>query len=398
MKVILLVLDALGVGQLSNGNTYETITRKNKKLDELVLSQIINYSIEKTRYKEEIKSITKEYRLETLLADNLIPSSSVPDSFLGHLEMIGNHAKVEEVYLEEEKSRLMKVLNQYGNIEYKNGFIFINDNIVIGNNAECSPGLNINVLALRANLSVEVLIEISEKILELTNCVRVIMMYGNNINIKQIYELGTEKRQNKDGAYRWYLKIPPLQIYNNRYKVQHFGNKKLIPYLLNSINNSREVNCVELIGKVAKMFQQDSMDIQTGYDGIETDKIFAALERNLKDRKRKLEFVWVNIQKIDLFGHQEDVESSSSEYQIIADKVVSIIEMLKQNDVLLITADHGNDPKKNGAFHTYEKVPFIIISKNKIELSEFEFGNNNLTIISSVIRKLLGLSESDVRK
>ena len=39
-----------------------------------------------------------------------------------------------------------------------------------------------------------------------------------------------------------------------------------------------------------------------------------------------------------------------------------LLPLLKENDLLIITADHGNDPTHMGTDHTREKVPFIAYS------------------------------------
>ena len=39
-----------------------------------------------------------------------------------------------------------------------------------------------------------------------------------------------------------------------------------------------------------------------------------------------------------------------------------MLELLTQNDLLMITADHGNDPTHSGTDHTREKVPFLAYS------------------------------------
>ncbi|RDX01326.1 hypothetical protein [Listeria kieliensis] len=393
MKVILLVLDALGVGQLENGNTYRTITGEKKELRELFLSQILDYSIEKVGNEEIVETVSKKFGLHTFFAYNLIPESSVPDSFLGHLEMIGNTAEIKEVYLEDEVAKLQKVLSKYGASKYEDGFLYIDNKIVIGNNAECSPGLNINVLAMKSDICVDLLTQISKEILEMTNCVRVIMMYGNDINLRQLYTDGLEKRKNIDGSVHTFLKIPPLQIYNDLYKVQHFGNKRLKPHLLDILSDSPKINRIELIGKVAKMFHYDATSVSEVYDGIETEKIFDALQNNLRRRDKNQEFIWTNVQKIDLFGHQQSITKSRFEYQIIANKVATTIEQLGQEDVLLITADHGNDPSVNGSFHTREKVPFAILSKNTVDLPNIQFTDKNLTVISDLVSYIFKLSE-----
>ena len=45
------------------------------------------------------------------------------------------------------------------------------------------------------------------------------------------------------------------------------------------------------------------------------------------------------------------------------DKVEEMLPYLREDDLLMITADHGNDPKFRGTDHTREMVPLVIYSK-----------------------------------
>lgn len=41
-----------------------------------------------------------------------------------------------------------------------------------------------------------------------------------------------------------------------------------------------------------------------------------------------------------------------------------LLERLKEDDLLIVTADHGNDPTYTGTDHTREKVPFLAYAKD----------------------------------
>ena len=60
---------------------------------------------------------------------------------------------------------------------------------------------------------------------------------------------------------------------------------------------------------------------------------------------------------------------------------------MKEDDLLIITADHGNDPTFHGTDHTREKVPFILYSKSLKEPKALEegdtFGNIGATILDN---------------
>jgi phosphopentomutase len=64
-----------------------------------------------------------------------------------------------------------------------------------------------------------------------------------------------------------------------------------------------------------------------------------------------------------------------------------MLPYLRDDDLLIITADHGNDPKFKGTDHTRERVPLVIYNKNMrngIELQErMTFANIGATIVDN---------------
>ena len=69
---------------------------------------------------------------------------------------------------------------------------------------------------------------------------------------------------------------------------------------------------------------------------------------------------FVNLVDFDaLWGHRRDPEGYAREIEKFDVKLGTLLELLKNDDLLIITADHGNDPTYTGTDHTREKVPFL---------------------------------------
>ncbi len=64
-----------------------------------------------------------------------------------------------------------------------------------------------------------------------------------------------------------------------------------------------------------------------------------------------------------LWGHRRDVEGYAKEIEAFDVKLGELMDVLTEDDLLILTADHGNDPTYTGTDHTREKVPFIAWSK-----------------------------------
>ncbi|PSL43291.1 phosphopentomutase [Salsuginibacillus halophilus] len=62
------------------------------------------------------------------------------------------------------------------------------------------------------------------------------------------------------------------------------------------------------------------------------------------------------------FGHRRDVEGYAKALENFDARLPEVLEALDENDLLLITADHGNDPTHHGTDHTREIVPLIAYS------------------------------------
>ena len=93
----------------------------------------------------------------------------------------------------------------------------------------------------------------------------------------------------------------------------------------------------------------------------------------------------VNLSDFDtLYGHQRDVEGYAGAIEELDIEIPIILNKLDIEDLLIITADHGNDPTFKGNNHTRENVPVIIYSRNFKEpkrLNIFEtFANIGATI------------------
>lgn len=74
---------------------------------------------------------------------------------------------------------------------------------------------------------------------------------------------------------------------------------------------------------------------------------------------------FVNLVDFDaLWGHRRNPEGYARELERFDEKLGELLPVLKSDDLLILTADHGNDPTYSGTDHTREKVPFIACAKN----------------------------------
>ena len=72
---------------------------------------------------------------------------------------------------------------------------------------------------------------------------------------------------------------------------------------------------------------------------------------------------FVNLVDFDaLFGHRRDPIGYGKALEEFDARLPEVLEKIKEDDLLIITADHGNDPVHHGTDHTREYVPLLVYS------------------------------------
>jgi phosphopentomutase len=66
-----------------------------------------------------------------------------------------------------------------------------------------------------------------------------------------------------------------------------------------------------------------------------------------------------NVQETDLAGHEEDRDRYREVLRLVDSKLPQLLEQLRPDDALFVTADHGNDPTSGSSRHTREYVPLL---------------------------------------
>lgn len=94
---------------------------------------------------------------------------------------------------------------------------------------------------------------------------------------------------------------------------------------------------------------------------------------------------FVNLVDFDaLWGHRRDVKGYAEEIEKFDKNLGILLETLREDDLLILTADHGNDPTYTGTDHTREYVPFIAYAKQMEEGGALEAADTFAVIGASV--------------
>ena len=81
-------------------------------------------------------------------------------------------------------------------------------------------------------------------------------------------------------------------------------------------------------------------------------------------KKENNGIIFTNLVDFDSkFGHRRNVEGYKEALEEFDARIPEIIDAMKDDDVLIINADHGNDPTYKGTDHTREYIPVLVYGK-----------------------------------
>lgn len=118
---------------------------------------------------------------------------------------------------------------------------------------------------------------------------------------------------------------------------------------------------VVCIGKIASIY--DGMGVTEELVGKNNDQAVDSTIEALNAENRGL--IFSNLVDFDmLYGHRRDPEGYARALEEFDERLPEIMSAMKQDDLLILTADHGNDPTKEGSDHTREYVPLLVYGAN----------------------------------
>lgn len=129
---------------------------------------------------------------------------------------------------------------------------------------------------------------------------------------------------------------------------------------------------VHAIGKIGDIFSMQGIDtLQKGDD--------ATLMQHLAERVAKAidgSLTFANFVEFDsIYGHRRDISGYARALEWFDTEIGKIITELREGDLLLLTADHGNDPSWPGTDHTREQVPVLVAGLGAGAVGEVAFAD-----------------------
>ena len=114
------------------------------------------------------------------------------------------------------------------------------------------------------------------------------------------------------------------------------------------------------IGKIEDLFSGRGIN-----RAIHTNGNTDGIEKTIYEMKNATEdMIFVNLVDFDmLYGHRNNIEGYAKALEEFDSKLPEIMDSLKENDLLILTADHGNDPSTPSTDHDREYIPILAYGK-----------------------------------
>ncbi|HHW02536.1 MAG TPA: phosphopentomutase [Thermoanaerobacterales bacterium] len=389
-RVILLVIDSLGVGEMEDvmkvrpqdkgANTLKHVAEAVKDFNIPSLEALgVGYLVDSEKIKRPANPLGS-YGKSKL-------AHFGADTYQGHQEIMGSKPRMPVVkpfikFMDRVEKALKKAGYDVKILDPEHPFLLVNGLVTVADNIEADPGQNYNVTAPLDYISFEEELAIGRIVRENVEVGRVIVLGGRDIAVDDILKAV----EFKDGSITG-IDCPKSGVYRSGYMVRHLGygvNPEVqVPTLLH-----RQGYPVSLIGKMADVIECDGAEY---LPMVETEGVMELILEKMISQKTGL--IAANVQETDLAGHAMDA-SRYAERLMTADLYLkSILEQMKEQDLLIITGDHGNDPTIGHSHHTREKALLLVYGK---KLKAVNLGERDtLSDIGATISDYFGIQKPE---
>ena len=352
-RVFLIVLDSLGIGEMEDAAKFndfnvDTLGHIAENTSDFQIPNLTKMGIGNLRPLQGVPAVEHP----TAKFAKLRESSLGKDTMTGHWEMMGLYITTPFQTFTDHgfpKELIDELSKRTGRV-------------IIGNKSASGT---------------EILEELGEEEVQTGH----LIVYTSSDSVLQI--CGNEETMGLDNLYK-YCEIARELTMRDEWKVgrviarPYVGRKKgefvrtsnrhdyaLKPYGPTVLNAMKDAGYdVISIGKIYDIFAgeglTESNKSKTSVHGMEQ-----TIEKAKSDFKG---LCFTNLVDFDmLWGHRRDVKGYAKEIEKFDVKLGEFMKELHDDDLVILTADHGNDPTYTGTDHTREKVPFIAWSPSMKE-------------------------------
>lgn len=375
-RIFLIILDSLGVGETSDAANYGDVGANTlghiAEANDLFIPNLKKIGFLNTVNMDENDNVDAYYTIAK-------PVNAGKDSINGHYEIVGLKNEIP-----------FKAYNEGFTYEILAGIESITGRSVIGNKCSTDGSIIQELGERQYNYGSLIVYTSADSDLQ-------VAAHEDCIPIATLHEY-CEKIRNESLKHNWRIARIIARPFNGtpgKYKFinscrKDFAVKPPKRTILDKLDENNY--SVIGIGKVNDIF--DGQGINKSIKATSNNEAINKLTDIID--KKFMGLCMVNLCDFDsLYGHNRDVEGYARAIEELDVDISIIINKLELEDLLIITADHGNDPTFAGNGHTRENVPVIIYSRNfksPKRLAPFE----TLANIGATIADNFDISEPEI--
>ncbi|MCI7803211.1 MAG: phosphopentomutase [Floccifex porci] len=373
-RIFTIVIDSFGVGAMYNAKEYgdegtNTFAHIDENMDPFIIPNLMKLGL--GQIQKPVHAIINENPIGYYGKMNEL--SVGKDTMTGHWEMMGLH--ITEPFITFTENGFPEELIH--ELEKQTG------HIVIGNKAASGTEI-LNELAAQEIQSN------AKKMIVYTSADSVLQICGNEeiMGLDELYrccQIARDITMKPEWKVGRVIARPYIERDGQYIRTSHRHDYALSPFNKTVLDLLKEnQKDVIAIGKIEDIFNGNGIT-----QSYHSNSSIHGMEQTLEVMKKDFTgLCFVNLVDFDAkWGHRRNPVGYGKELEAFDCKLELVLNELKEDDLLIICADHGNDPTHTGSDHTKEMVPLMMYSPSMKESSPLEiqdsFGTIGMTILEN---------------
>lgn len=352
-RIFTIVIDSLGAGAMPDAAEYgdagtDTLGHISESVDSFVIPNLQKLGMANLHPLKQVEAVAKPLAHYGKLRE----ASKGKDTMTGHWEMMGLH--------------ITKPFKTFTDTGFPPELI-----------AELEKRTGHKVIGNKAASGTAILDELAEEeiatghMIVYTSADSVLQICGNEetFGLEELYrccEIAREITMKDEWKVGRIIARPYVGKKKGEFKrTSNRHDYALKPYGRTALNALKDKGYdVISVGKIADIFDGEGIT-----EANKSKSSVHGMEQTIEIAQKDFTgLCFVNLVDFDaLWGHRRNPEGYAQELEKFDVKLGELLPLLREDDLLIITADHGNDPTYTGTDHTREKVPFIAYSPSMKE-------------------------------
>lgn len=375
-RIFTIVIDSLGAGAMPDAAEYgdagtDTLGHISESVDSLVIPNLQKLGMANLHPLKQVEAVAKPLAHYGKLRE----ASTGKDTMTGHWEMMGLH--------------ITKPFKTFTDTGFPPELI-----------AELEKRTGHKVIGNKAASGTAILDELAEEeiatghMIVYTSADSVLQICGNEetFGLEELYrccEIAREITMKDEWKVGRIIARPYVGKKKGEFKrTSNRHDYALKPYGRTALNALKDKGYdVISVGKIADIFDGEGIT-----EANKSKSSVHGMEQTIEIAQKDFTgLCFVNLVDFDaLWGHRRNPEGYAHELEKFDVKLGELLPLLREDDLLIITADHGNDPTHTGTDHTREKVPFIAYSPSMKENGQLP-ESDTFAIIGATIADNFGV-------